>query len=384
MKLNLSTHCLRWARDRARWSISDLATRMKVSEKKIERWEIDGDITLAQAEKLAHVTHTPFGYLFLPEPPVEQLPVTDFRTVKTEGISRVSTELMDTLNDALLRQDWYREYAETNGAKPLTFVGSLSVSDDIARSALTIQKYINWDSTERSKAGAWEKALVLQIEAMERSGILVMRNGVVGNNTHRPLDVSEFRGFALADSYAPLIFINNKDAKAAQMFTLAHELVHLFLNLSGVSNLNLTYAPDIRTEKFCNEVAAELLVPLSDLKSQWAMVQLSSDYVLRLVKHFKVSSLVILRRLRDAKLLNTTEFNQRYTDALAQFNVVREGSGGGEFYRTLLTRLGARFTSAVVESALEGHTLYHDAYRLLGVSDVKTIRQLAEQVKAVA
>jgi len=385
MKITLSTTCLRWARERASLSVSDLASKMHVSEDKVQQWEECGTLTLAQADKLAHVTHTPIGYLFLPEPPVEQLPVTDFRTVGTQSINKISPELIDTMNDALRRQDWYRDYAESNGAHPFAYIGSLQVTGDIVKAVAHIRGVVDWDEEIRSQSATWEKALAQQIEAIEEAGILVMRNGVVGNNTSRPLEVSEFRGFALSDPYAPLIFINNKDAKSAQMFTLAHELVHLFIGVSGVSNLNQTYAPDDQTEQFCNKVAAELLVPLNDLKRQWNNMSASKDVMTRLVKHFKVSELVILRRLQDADILTTNQFQMRYTDALAQlFTGKKVSSGGGDFYRTLRTRLGRRFASAVAESVLEGTTLYRDAYSLLGVSNADAVRKLAREVGVAA
>ncbi len=384
MKLTLAITCLRWARERAGLSISDLAAKMHVSEEKIQAWENSGEITIAQADKLAHVTHTPIGYLFLPEPPIEQLPVKDFRTLGTQRIARPSPELLDTVNEALRRQDWYREYAEANGAQPLAFVGSLQISDTTSDAVAQIRQFVAWDGTMRAQATMWEKALSQQIEAVEEAGVLVMRNGVVGNNTRRPLNVSEFRGFALSDPFAPLIFLNGRDAKAAQMFTLAHELVHLFLGVSGISNLNQTYAPDDQTEQFCNKVAAELLVPLAELRRQWNFVKMSPDAVTRLMKHFKVSSLVILRRLRDADFLTESEFRRLYADALAQFNTQQKSDGGGDFYRTLRTRLGRRFATAVVESALEGRTLYRDAYRLLGVTNAEGVRRLAQEVEVAA
>lgn len=212
MKITLSTQCLQWARARARLSVPDLAAKMYVSEEKIQAWENSGEITLAQADKLADVTHTPIGYLFLPQPPEEKLPVKDFRTLASQNIARPSTELLDTINDALRRQDWYREYSEINGAQPLAFIGSMQVSDNIPGAVAHIRASVAWDGTLRAQAGTWEKALAQQIEAVEKAGILVMRNGVVGNNTHRPLNVSEFRGFALSDPLAPLIFINRLPA----------------------------------------------------------------------------------------------------------------------------------------------------------------------------
>lgn len=382
LKTTLKPSCLRWARERAGLSTSSLARKIGVKEDKVVQWEQHGELSLSHIEKLANATHIPIGFLFLPEPPVEKLPVTDFRTVQTQKIPLPSPDLLDIVNDALRRQDWYRDYLLSSGGEPLTFVKSLVVSTDILGSAKRIRDVIKWNAELRTTASSWEAVLSKRIDNVEDTGVLVMRSGIVGNNTSRRLSVSEFRGFTLSDNYAPLIFINGKDSKAAQIFTLAHELVHVWLGVSGVSNLNQTYSAEIDTERFCNAVAAEILVPLAELQTRWDNAQSASNQVTRLVRHFKVSSLVILRRLLDAGYINRDEFNRLYTDELVQFSQRSSNAGGGDFYLTLRTRLGKRFTSALVESTLGGATLYRDAFHLLGVNNSDKIRKLAKRIGA--
>lgn len=377
MKINLQHSCLRWARERAGLNQHDTAKKLGVKEEKVHEWEQNGELTFSQAEKLAEVTHTPIGYLFLPEPPREQLPVADFRTVGTRNTSQPSSDLLDTVNEALRRQDWYREYLRNAGGEPLAFVGSLSLTNDILEAANKIRTVVAWNADLRANANNWEVALSKQADAIENAGILVMRSGIVGNNTTRTLSVSEFRGFALSDSYAPLVFVNGRDSKAAQMFTLAHELVHIWLGISGISNLDKTYSPGIDTERFCNQVAAELLVPLAELAVQWGTAQTPSVQLPILVRYFKVSSLVILRRLRDADYLTENEFNRLYTDEIGQFNQRPASAGGGDFYRTLRVRIGRRFASAIIESTLEGVTPYRDAFSLLGVRNAEKLQKFA-------
>jgi len=381
VKATLQPDTLRWARERAGFSVASLAQKLNVKEDKVIAWETSGELTLSLAERLANATHTPLGYLFLPKPPVEKLPVADFRTVATGNISNPSPDLLDIVNDAMARQDWYRDYLLSNGGEPLPFVGSLSLPGNILGAAERIRDVVFWDSELRSHASSWENALTKQIDAVEEAGILVMRSSIVGNNTHRPLSVGEFRGFALSDEYAPLVFINSQDSKAAQMFTLAHELVHIWLGLSGVSNLSNTYSPEIDAERFCNAVAAELLVPSTELRIQWEVVQSYSDRLTRLVRYFKVSSLVVLRRLHDANHLSDEEFNRFYTDELAQGR--SSSNGGGDFYRTLRVRLGKRFVSALVGSTLEGTTSYREAFHLLGVNNSEKVRKIAVMMGAI-
>lgn len=384
MKTKVQPELLRWSRERAGLSVPDVARKLGKSEDAVSAWESTGQISLGQAEQLAHVTHIPFGYLFLPEPPEERLPVRDFRTAGGQGVQRPSPDLLDVINDALSRQEWYRDHLLMSGEEALPFVGSLSLSTDVNDAAARIRAVVHWDSALRTAARTWEIALSQQAELLEEAQILVMRSGIVGNNTHRPLAVEEFRGFALSDPYAPLIFINSRDSKAAQMFTLAHELVHIWVGLSGVSNLDQTYTRGDAAEHFCNAVAAELLVPASDLRARWPEVKESADPIAVLVNRFKVSSLVILRRLHDLGYLSDVEFEQRYREQEQAFGRTNAAGGGGNFYRTLRTRLGRRFVSALVASTLEGRTLYRDAFRLLGVSNAEAVRKLAEDAGVIA
>ena len=384
MNLTLKPAVLRWARERAGLDAESLAKKVGLGVDRVRFWEESGELRFNQAEKLARVTHTPFGYLYLATPPDEKLPVPDFRTVGNEEMLRPSPELLDILDEAQGRQDWFRDYLVTSGAEPLSFVGSLNtgLSPQVAATRICAQLGITTEL--RAQARLWEDALRHEIERIEDSGVLIMRSGIVGNNTHRPLDVDEFRGFALSDRYAPLIFLNSKDAKGAQMFTLMHELVHLWLGLTGVSNLKDTYAPDLDTERFCNAVAAEILVPENELRERWTLARKQNDPMASLTGYFKVSSLVLLRRLRDLNFIDRETFLSRYHEEEARFvQVAAQKSGGGDFYRTQRTRFGERFSKALIESTLEGRTPYRDAMRLLGMTKVETFNRFARELEFI-
>jgi Zn-dependent peptidase ImmA (M78 family) len=384
MNLTLQPSVLRWARERAGLDAEALAKKVGLAVDRIRFWEESGELRFNQAEKLARVTHTPFGYLYLATPPVEKLPVPDFRTVGSEEVQRPSPELLDVLDEAQRRQDWFRDYLVTNGAEPLPFVGSLNIGLSPQVAAARICAQLGITTELRAQARLWEDALRNEVERIEDSGVLIMRSGIVGNNTHRPLDVDEFRGFALSDRYAPLIFLNAKDAKGAQMFTLMHELVHLWLGLTGVSNLEDTYAPDRDTERFCNAVAAEILVPENELRDRWALARRQADPMASLTAYFKVSSLVLLRRLRDLNFIDRETFLRRYREEEARFvQIAAQKSGGGDFYRTQRTRSGERFAKALIESTLEGRTPYRDAMRLLGMTKVETFNRFARELEFI-
>ncbi|HEY2122248.1 MAG TPA: XRE family transcriptional regulator [Chthoniobacterales bacterium] len=241
MNITLQPQVLRWVRERAGLTRADLADVLGLDLDKVEEWERRGALTFGQAERIAKKTHAPLGYLFLQEPLRESLPIPDLRTVAGRSTSEPSLELLDTLDEAERRQDWYRDYVRSENLAPLDFVESISLNTDHDIAAQSIRDRIGFQTEIRARAATWEEALRLQVEQIEETGVLVMRNGIVGSNTHRPLSVDEFRGFALADRYAPLIFLNGADGKAAQMFTLAHELVHIWLGQSGISNLSRTY-----------------------------------------------------------------------------------------------------------------------------------------------
>ncbi len=206
-----------------------------------------------------------------------------------------------------------------------------------------------------------------------------MRSGVVGSNNTRQLDPAEFRGFAIADELAPLIFINGADTKAAQMFTLAHELAHIWARQSGVSNPEAIRTSTSVVERWCNEVAAELLVPLAVLKDVLEPKADLHGEIERLARFFKVSTLVTLRRLHDAGHLTAEEMwdeYQREAKRLAE----RPKESGGNFYLTQAVRVSKRFARALVVSTLEGHTLYRDAFRMLGVSKTSTFNELGHSL----
>ncbi|MGD1931725.1 MAG: ImmA/IrrE family metallo-endopeptidase [Leptolyngbyaceae cyanobacterium] len=379
MKISLQPILLRWARERAGLSVDALAKKMSVKPERVTDWEGNGELTFKQAEKLANITYTPFGYLYLPEPPQETLSIPDFRTLRNEEMRQPSSDLLDILDQAQQIQSWFRDELIARGEPPLHFVGSLSQETPIETAAARIREVINFAINRDART--WEDALKQQTEQIETTGVLVMRNGVVGLNNHRKLSVDEFRGFALNDDYAPLIFINSSDSKGAQMFTLAHELVHIWVGVSGVSNFDKTYADHNDVERFCNQVAAELLVPAAELRQAWAEAASQEDWLKPLTQRFKVSTLVVLRRLNDRELISSSTFQQRYQAEQERFQASSsEKTGGGDFYRTQISRFSNQFLTALVESTLEGRTPYRDALRLLKLPKVETFKQLAREL----
>ena len=364
--VDIKPELIAWARERSGLSIDGLAKYFP----KIALWEQgEASPTLRQLEALAKKTFTPLGYFFLPRPPVEKLPIPVFRTIKDNIVRSPTPNLLETVQTMQRRQGWMREYLIDRGQDRLPFVSSAGPQDDpnvvAGKIRLTLAVQANWAQQERT----WESALRTLRSFVERVGILTVFNGVVNNNTHRKLDVREFRGFVLCDDYAPLIFINSADVKAAQMFTLAHELAHVWIGQDGLFDLRDLQPSDDARERFCNSVAAEFLVPAEYLHGAWERVEDSIERFQVLAKQFKVSPLVAARRALDLGFIDKRAFFEFYNAYLRDASRrTRDKEGGGDFYVTQNMRIGRRFAEAVVRAAREGRLLYRDAYELTGLS----------------
>lgn len=375
-RVEVQPELLRWAQDRAGLEREDLVERFP----KLPEWERgERQPTIKQLEAYAKKTRTPVGYLLLPEPPTEEVPIPDLRTIGLEGLRRPSPNLLDTIYICQQRQDWYREFARSMREEPLAFVGSANLDDDPATIAAEIRDELHFDMAERAGYSTWMEALRESIRQAEDGGLLVMVNGVVGNNNYRKLDPEEFRGFALSDEYAPLVFINGADTKAAQMFTLAHEIAHIWLGRSALSDVQAASEPAHTVERWCNQVAAEVLVPLDAVERQYRRTEPLQDEMERLAGEFKVSTLVILRRIHDAGGLTEPEMWREFRRERARLMELSGGGSGGNFYNTLTSRVGNRFTKALVASTLEGQTLRRDAMQMLGISSLETFHKLGRR-----
>lgn len=366
LQITLEPGVLKWARERAALSADDLAGKMQVKTQRVLEWERSGSITMAQSKRLASATYTPHGYLFLSEPPDDDLPIADFRTRGDEPVRHPSPNLLDTVYAMQRRQEWMRDEVSRHYEEPpLPFVGAFAISDDPIEVAEAMRDALDIADGWASTVPNWSAALRHLRDKSEAAGILVVFNGVVGNNTYRKLDPTEFQGFALVDEYAPLIFVNNADFKAAQIFTLAHELVHIFVGETGISHFEDMQPPDDATEQFCNRTAAEFLVPENRMRTFWNQSQWSRDPYSIAARHFKVSSIVAARRALDLELIDRVTFLDFYEHHKnAEWAAVQTAQSGGNFWINQTWRVGPRFASTVFCAAKEGRLTYTDAYSL--------------------
>ena len=375
-RVGVKPELLRWARKRANADINSLVRKFP----KYREWE-SGSVrpTYNQLEKYAKTVHAGIGFFFLSEPPKERFPIPDFRTIGDKQLRRPSVDLLDTVYLCQRRQDWYREFAIREGKGSLPFIGSAKSGEDVEAVAARIRSALDLDLEERRILPTWTQALRHLIDKSDALGVLVMVSGVVKNNTHRRLDPREFRGFALHDDLAPLIFINGADSKAAQMFTLAHEMAHLWLGTTALSNSQPDTFTEHEEEAWCNRVAAELLVPLNVLRAEYRPGAKLHEELTRLAHRFKVSSLVVLRRIYDVNGLTLDEFHHAYLQEVERFKE-KPAKSGGSFHATQSARLGKRFARALVADTLEGRTMFRDALRLLGFSKMETFNNLARNL----
>ncbi|MDC3411861.1 ImmA/IrrE family metallo-endopeptidase [Aquibacillus sp. 3ASR75-11] len=375
-KVDVNPNILKWAVIRSGKSLI-----IEQSFPKIVEW-IHGESkpTFKQLEKLAKATSTPFGYFFLDEPPEEHLLIPHYRTVSDEKISQPSPELIDTLHTMEQRQEWMRDYLLDLGQLEKDFVGSVNVSENAIQVAKKMREKLSLDKGWASECSTWEEALRLLRKKIEDIGILVIVNGIVGNNTHRKLDVNEFRGFVLVDKYAPLIFINGADGKAAQMFTLAHELAHLWFGASAIFDLDNLLPADDAIEQACNRTAAEFLVPEKDFIEAWNDLAIYDHPFQEGARKFKVSELVIARRALDTQLISTNTFFDFLQSLREREKDKSNKSNGGNFYANQTLRIGRHFAEAVISDAKEGKLLYRDAYRLTGLSG-KNFNEFANRLE---
>ena len=324
--------------------------------------------TFCQIEEFSKKTHIPLGYFFLQSPPREQLPLLNFRTIDSTIKANPSRDLIDTYYNMTAIQDWMRDYLLDAGSEKLSYVGICKNEKRIEKITEVIRDTINLDIDWYSKSKNLTTSFDFLRQCFESVGILVMKNGIVGQNTHRPLDIYEFRAFTLLDEYAPLIFINNKDSPAGQLFSLLHEAAHLWFGLYSFYNdsygIHFNVSP---LETICNAIAAELLVPKQFFIDMWDDKNLSiHENIENLVKYFKCGNAVIVRKALDNNFISNEQYQEIVSDIVAAFRSGKVKSTGGNYYDTIKSRYSSRFILALANSLQEGRTLFNEVHRLTG------------------
>ncbi|MCF8219235.1 MAG: ImmA/IrrE family metallo-endopeptidase [Bacteroidales bacterium] len=355
-EVNINANILTWAIARAGYKLHEFTIKVP----KVQDW-IDGKKkpTVKQLEAFSRKVHLPFGYLFLSEPPSEDLPIPFFRTIQSDE-EKVSINIYDTVLIMQQRQEWLKEYLSDNDFEPLHFVGKYNNSQNVNEIVTDIRNTLGLNYNWASKFKTWHEALEHLTTKIEDAGIITVFNGVVENNTSRPIKVEECRGFVMTDNIAPFMFVNNADGKAAQMFTIAHELAHVWTGHSAGFDFRKLEPANDPIELLCDKVAAEFLVPEIEFIKVWDR----NPKISSVARYFKVSEIVIARRALDTNKISKSNFYAFYEEYINREYEQKAKSSGGDFYATTKKRLSMTFAAHVYNAVKSEKLLYRDAYKL--------------------
>ena len=341
--------------------------------------------TYNQIEKTSKATGIPLGYFFLQSPPTEDLSLVEYRTVDSLELSNPSRNLIDTMHDMDLIQEWTHNHLLDEGAAPLDFVGAQKAQGNISDFAMYIRQllHLNVEWFKQSQNAADSFRIIRS--AISNAGVVVMTSGIVENNTHRILETSEFRAFTIVDNYAPLIFINSNDSWNGKLFSLLHELAHVCIGENSLFNDRYTEGTAVKkAETICNAVAAEIIVPQDFFTTEWKHLwkDMSCDQVINVMsRNFKCGITVIARKALDNGYIDFPTYKKYAQLAVKQYNDSRKNntSSGGNYYRTAASRIDQRFFGMLLDSVATGKTLYSDAFRMTNTNRT-TFSILAEHV----
>lgn len=372
-----------------RWALSQTSEEklgVKLVEN-IKHW-LDGtkSPTFKQIEEFSKKSHIPLGYFFLQTPPVEQISLLEYRTLDSVELTDPSRNLIDTIYEMEAVQDWMISYRKEWNYDTISAIGSLKGVVDTELIADTIRKDLGLNVNWYKECGSSSEAFNKIRGQLEECGIIVMMNGIVGKNTRRALDVNEFRAFAMVDELAPLIFINGADSAGGRLFSLFHEIVHLWIGENDLYNDRRYSTKGIKPiEIICNAVAGELMVPKATFLEKWNNNTNDDTHekIKELARMFRCSGSVIARRALDNKKIDKDVYNQVIADAIeAYIQAKQERSSGGDYYRTARSKLDGVFVRALCESVNSGRTSFTEAYRLTNTTS-KTFSEVASGLGGV-
>lgn len=358
--LNIKPDILNWAISRSGYEHGEFIEKFPRAKSWLDQEKTP---TIPQLRDFAKKANVPFGYLFLQTPPVEEIPIPFFRTLNGET-EDIGINLRDTILTLQKRQDWIRNYLIEQGEESLPYVGKYTIQTPQDEVIADIKKTLGLGDNWARALPNWEKALNHLAEKVEEAGIFIVFNSVVGLNNRRKIKVDDCRGFVLSDEYAPFMFVNSADSKSAQMFTIAHELAHIWIGKSAGFDFRNLQPSDDETELYCDKIAAEFLVPQSALEEAWH----EGVEFEQLARLFKVSQIVIARRALDLGKITRQEFFEFYNERKDYYRQKKEErKNGGDFYASLRKKLNLRFFNTVDLAAREGTLLYKHAYELTGL-----------------
>ena len=370
---------LTWARTTAGMSFEDAAralrltsARGKTSVQRLENMELgEEEPSRPLIGKMARVYRRPLLVFYLAEPPQRGDRGQDFRTLRWG--EKLNPELDALVRDIRARQGLIRSMLEDDQAKPLDFIASTTIETPATATAKQIADRLKFNLGRYRAARNADEAFAYLRETIEASGVYVLLLGNLGSfHTNMPVDV--FRGFALADRIAPLVVINDQDARTAWSFTAVHELAHLWLGQTGISGTDT----ENNIERYCNDVAGEFLLPTVELGQLAPSVHLSVATVAQQIGSFaeirRVSRAMVAYKLYRTGMIGKTMWTALDEHFRQQWQVHKQREaernkveGGPNYYVVRRHRIGDALLSLVRRSLDEGTITYTKASRVLGV-----------------
>lgn len=371
---------LRWARDSMNLSQVEVARRLKKTPEEIAAWETGAESpTYVQLERLAYELYKrPLAVFFFPQPPDEEGPRSSFRTLPEFEFQRLSPRVLSLIRDARVRQMRLRSMLEGSplGERSLLHDFSASPGDSIEQTAASLRRALPIAMAEQSQWASPQAAFEEWRSKLESQSVVVFKDA---------FRQDEISGFCLFDEVYPLIFLNNSMTHTRQCFTLFHELGHLLLRTGGIDKVNDDYlaalsGEDAAIERFCNQLAAEVLVPRRDLEEASRGVTPTEDSISTIAKRYSVSREVILRRFRDAETVSQSMYDALSEKWTSEAIRAQGGPPGGDYYATQKTYLGKRFIDVAFR---QYYTNRIDVYQLadyLGMK-VDSVRRLESEMR---
>ena len=352
-----------WAIKESQKSMNDIELKFS----KINEW-ISGDSvpTMKQIESLANFLKIPFGYMFLATPPKTTVMKVEFRSIDNK-LPEVSKNLKDTLLEMDRNQSWMSELRQELGWDKLDIIKNFDIKGNdkatIVEIAKLAKKLLGLEEEWYLNHSTNEKAYNYLRAKLEDAGILVMQNGVVGFDTHRKLELNEFRAFMLYDDYAPLIFVNGTDSTAGKIFSLMHEFVHILYQQDDI--ISESSRVEIKAnERKINQIAAEILIPQEIIKAKWIELE-NKDELARIdtiSKMLKVSSYAVAVKLSEMRMIA----DNIVAVTASRSQNIRRSTSGGDFYKNYYAKMSSNFLKSVVSQAESGNLSYTYAFKLLG------------------
>lgn len=353
-RVNIKPEMIAWAIQRAGYDI----TAYLSEHPDVDEWyRKEKQPTEKQLEDFAKKIHIPYGYLFLNEPSKEEVPIPMFRG--NSGNGGFNLNVYDTVLSVQRRQEWLTDYLTENEYDICSCVGVITLNTHIAETVGVLRRLLQLDEDWAFDRRDSADAVNYLTERIEELGIAVCFNSGVENNNRREIPVEECRGFALVNEVAPFIFVNNKDSKTAQLFTLIHETTHILLGTSAGYGGDVDMIHDV-TERYCDKVAAAFLMPADLVKSSWKGISQTA-------RKFKVSELAMARCANELHLISREEYRHFYLEYQNRPKPIKKSSSFGDFYATATKRVGRLLAIHIINAVKSRQLDYLQAYRLTGM-----------------